>query len=134
MNIFKSKDRLLFEKGYITEEEFLTRRSDGRFSKVIVMSAVVAVTLYVIILLQFAYLNIQSHTNVFPPVEVTTGYFAFWTVEIVMLATLRKSKIKNKHEKDEKEVSVNHDIQCGEAKGSIKSLPSRNQGNEVGGA
>lgn len=134
LDFLKSKDRLLFEKGYITEEEYLTRRSDGRFSKAIVMSAVVAVTLYVIILLQFAYLNIQSHTNVFPPVEVTTGYFAFWTVEIVMLATLRRSKIKNKHEKDEKEVSVKDDIQRNETKGSIQSSSSRNQRDEVGGS
>jgi len=116
MDIFKTKDRLLFEKGYISEEEYLIRRSDGRFSKAIVTSAVVAIMFYVVLMLQFAYLNIQSHTSVFPPVEVSTGYFAFWTVEIVMLASIRKSKIRNKHEKDDKEVSVKDDVQCGEGK------------------
>lgn len=103
MDIFKSKDRLLFEKGYISEEEYLVRRSDGRFSKAIVTSAVIAVSLYVMVLLQFVFLNIHNHTSVFPPVEVTTGYFAFWTVEVVMLASIRKSKIRNKHEKNEPE-------------------------------
>ena len=98
--LFKSNDKLLFEKGYIDEKEYLTRRSDGRFSKAIVMSSVIAIIVYVCIVLQFVWLNINAHTSVFPPVEVSTGYFAFWTVEIVMLATLRKSKIKNKHEKE----------------------------------
>ena len=109
MDIFKSKDKLLFEKGYISEEEYLIRRSDGRFSK--------AVTIYVAVLLQLVFLNIDNHTSVFPPVEVTTGYFAFWTVEVVMLASIRKSKIRNKYEKDDKEVSVKDDIQRSEGKG-----------------
>lgn len=100
-NPFKSKDRLLFEKGYIDEEEYLTRRADGRFSKAIVTSAVIAVSVYVIVILQFTFLNIQSHASVFPPTDVTVGYFAFWTVEVMMLASIRKSKIKNKYEKDE---------------------------------
>lgn len=101
LDILKSKDRLLFEKGYIDEQEYLTRRADGRFSKAIVTSAVIAVSIYVLIVLNFAYLNIQNHTSVFPPTDVTVGYFAFWTVEVVMLASIRKSKIKNKHEKED---------------------------------
>ena len=110
-DIFKTKDRLLFEKGYITEDEYLTRRSDGRFSKMIVISSVVAITLYAAIVMQFCYLNIQNHTGVFPPVEFTTGYFAFWTVEIIMLATIKKSKVRNKHENtQEKETKGNTDV------------------------
>ena len=116
LDILKSNNRLLFEKGYIDEKEYLTRRSDGRFSKAIVTSAVVAIMFYVVLVLQFAYLNIQAHTSVFPPVEVSTGYFAFWTVEIVVLATIKKSKVKNKHEKEAQD-----DILSGSEKGPVKS-------------
>ena len=116
LDILKSRDRLLYEKGYIDEQEYLTRRSDGRFSKMLVTSAVIAVSLYVVVVFQFAFLNIQAHTSVFPPVEVSTGYFAFWTVEIIMLATIKKSKVKNKHEKE-----VSDDILSGSEKGPVKS-------------
>ena len=99
-NPFKSEARLLYEAGFLSYTEYVILRSEGRFSKAIVMSAVVMVTLYAIVMCQFCYLNIQNHTNVFPPVEFTTGYFAFWTVEIVMLATIKKHNIKNKHERE----------------------------------
>ena len=100
-DILKSRARLLYELGVIDRIDFVIMRSDGRFSKIIVISAVVMITLYALVMCLFTVLNIQNHTNVFPPQEFTLGYFAFWTVEVVMLATLRKSKIKNKHEKEE---------------------------------
>ena len=100
-DIFKSQARLLYEAGAIDRIDYIIMRSDGRFSKAIVTSAVVAVMLYAAVMFQFAYLDIQNHVNVFPPVEFTTGYFAFWTVEIVMLASIKKHNIKNKHEKED---------------------------------
>lgn len=100
-NFFKSEARLLYEAGAIDYIDYVILRSDGRFSKIIVMSAVIMITVYAAIMAQFTFLNIQNHTNVFPPVEFTTGYFAFWTVEIVMLASIKKHNIKNKHERED---------------------------------
>lgn len=98
---FKSQARLLYEAGAIDRIDYIIMRSDGRFSKAIVTSAVIAITLYTAVICQFAFLNIQNHTSVFPPIEFTSGYFAFWTVEIVMLASIKKHNIKNKHEKED---------------------------------
>ena len=100
INPFKTEASLLLERGLITEAEYIVMRSDGRFSRAIVVSAVLMISLYALVMMQFTYLNIQNHTNVFPPVEFTTGYFAFWTVEIIMLSSIKKHKIKNKHEDD----------------------------------
>lgn len=100
-DFLKSQARLLYEAGAIDRIDYIIMRSDGRFSRVIVMSAVLMITLYAAVMCQFAYLDIQNHANVFPPVEFTTGYFAFWTVEIVMLASIKKHNIKNKHEKED---------------------------------
>ena len=98
MGIFKSEAKQLLELGAINEVEYVIMRNDGRFSRAIVISAVVMIMFYAMVMMQFTYLNIQNHTGVFPPVEFTTGYFAFWTVEVVMLATIKKHKVKNKHE------------------------------------
>lgn len=100
-NPFKSTERQLLELGAITPEEYVIMRSDGKFSKKIVIAAVIGISFYAIVMMQFAYLNIVNHTNVFPPVEFTTGYFAFWTVEIVMLSSIKRHRIKNKHERED---------------------------------
>ena len=101
MGFFTSQAKSLYKLGAITEEEYVIMRSDGRFSKLIVISAVIMITFYSLIMWQFTYLNIINGTEVYPPVEFTTGYFAFWTVEIVMLATIKKHNIKNKHERED---------------------------------
>ena len=103
---FKSQARLLYENGSISYEEYVIMRSDSRFSRAIVVSAVIMITFYMVVMCQFTYLDIKSHASVFPPVEFTTGYFAFWTVEVVMLATLRRSKVKNKHEADDPKADI----------------------------
>ena len=100
-DFFKSQARLLYEAGAIDRVDYIIMRDDSRFSKMIVVSAVLMITIYAAVMCQFCYLNIQNHTGVFPPVEFTTGYFAFWTVEIVMLASIKKHNIKNKHERED---------------------------------
>jgi len=72
-----------------------------QFSSKIVIASVTAVTLYTLALLFLVLVNIANHQNVWPPVELTGLWFAFWTVEIVMLASIKKSKIKNKYEKED---------------------------------
>ncbi len=106
LNPFKSQARLLYEAGFLSYTEYVILRSDGRFSRIIVTSAVLMITLYALVMCQFCFLNIQAHTSVFPPVEFTTGYFAFWTVEVVMLATIKKHKVKNKHETETPEGDI----------------------------
>lgn len=101
INLFKSEAKLLYEAGAIDYIDYVIMRSDGRFSKMIVVSAVLMITVYAAIICFLALLNIQEHTSVFPPAEFTAGYFAFWTVEIVMLASIKKHNIKNKHEKED---------------------------------
>lgn len=101
MGFFTSQAKSLYKLGAITEEEYVIMRSDGRFSKLIVVSAVIMITIYAAIMCQFTYLNIVNGTEVYPPAEFTAGYFAFWTVEIVMLATIKKHNIKNKHERED---------------------------------
>lgn len=117
---FKSEARLLYEAGAIDRIDYIIMRSDGRFSRAVVVSAVLMVTIYAAIVCQFAYLNIQNHTNVFPPVEFTTGYFAFWTVEIVMLASIKKHNIKNKHEKEDAQGDIYAKIQSRFSPGGSK--------------
>lgn len=118
---FKSQARLLYEAGVIDQIDYIVMRSDGRFSKAVVTSAVIAVTFYALVIFQFAYLNIQNHTSVFPPLEFTTGYFAFWTVEIVMLASIKKHNIKNKHERDDPTGDIIYKIQSRFSPGGLKT-------------
>ena len=110
----------MYEAGAIDRIDYIIMRSDGRFSKAIVVSAVVMITIYAAIICQFAYLNIQNHTSVFPPVEFTTGYFTFWTVEIVMLATIKKHNVKNKHEKEDAQGDIYAKIQSRFSPGGLE--------------
>lgn len=74
-----------------------------RFTTKIVVSAVVATTLFTMGCFWLAVYNIDHMSNVNLPTELTALFFAFWTVEIVMLATLDRTKIKNKYHREEKE-------------------------------
>ena len=79
------------------------KKDSTRFTTKIVVSAVVATSLFTVGCFWLAIYNIDHLSNVSLPAELTALFFAFWTVEIVMLATLDKTKIKNKYHKEEKE-------------------------------
>lgn len=85
------------------------RKKSMRFSTKIVVSAVVATTLFTIGCFWLAIYNIDHFSNVSLPAELTALFFAFWTIEIVMLASLDKTKIKNKYEKEEDKQDVKTD-------------------------
>lgn len=76
-------------------------KGESSFTNKIVVSSVVAVTVYTATMVALVIYNIDNHANVWPPAELTALWFAFWTVEIVMLASIRKTKIKNKYERDD---------------------------------
>lgn len=69
-------------------------------TKVVVASAIanVAFTIAVFVLAVF---NILNKTNVMIPTELIVAWFAFWTVELVSLASIKKDKIRNKYHEDE---------------------------------
>ena len=103
MGIPKSKARKLYEAGLLSYPEYLVYREDANFSKGVVTASVLAVMVYAVVMMQFTYLNIVNHASVYPPLEFTTGYFTFWSVEIVMLTSIKKHKIQNKYEKQDSE-------------------------------
>jgi len=70
--------------------------TDGRFSKLLVVSCVIAVTTYFALYLGFKWHNPNGTWDT----AITAGWFAFWGGELVALASIRKSKIKNKYEKE----------------------------------
>lgn len=129
MKIPRSKARKLYDAGIISYGEYLVYREDANFSKAIVVSSVLAIMFYAAVLLQFTYLNIQAHTSVYPPMEFTTGYFAFWTVEIVMLSSIKKHKINNKHESEDDPLDLASKLQ-----GRISPGGSEKGGPAEGGA
>lgn len=69
-----------------------------RFSSKVVIASVAAVVLYTVAIFCLEWANVENLTNVQVPNELTVSWYAFWTVEIVMLASIKKSKIKNKYE------------------------------------
>ena len=79
------------------------KRKEIRFSTKIVVASVCATTLYVVAMFWLALLNIENHTSVFVSDTLTTLFFAFWTVELVSLSTIEKTKVRNKYHKEEKE-------------------------------
>lgn len=74
-----------------------------RFSTKIVIASVIMTTLYTIACFALAVYNIDHMTDISVPPELTALYFGFWTAEIVMLASLDKTKIKNKYMREDKE-------------------------------
>ena len=76
-------------------------RDKTRFTTKMVIASVSATTIFTIACFWLAVYNIDHLANVQIPAELTTLFFAFWTVEIVSLASLDKTKIKNKYEKDD---------------------------------
>ena len=72
-----------------------------RFSSKIVVASVSAVLFYTIFIFFLELLNVKYGTNIQIPSELTAAWYAFWTVELVCLASIRKTKIKNKYEYDD---------------------------------
>ena len=72
-----------------------------RFSSKIVVASVSAVLFYTLFIFFLELLNVKYGTNIQIPSELTAAWYTFWTVELVCLASIRKSKIKNKYEYDD---------------------------------
>jgi uncharacterized Tic20 family protein len=89
---------------HMTKQEKLNKQK-ARFTTKIVVCAVLATTLFTIGCFWLAVYNIDHLSDVSLPTELTTLFFAFWTVEIVMLATLDRTKIKNKYHKEENDAT-----------------------------
>ena len=79
----------------------MRHRRRVRFSTKMVVASTSAVTAYTAVMVWLVLVNVANGSDVWPPPELTGLWFAFWTVEIVMLATIKKDKIRNKYEKDE---------------------------------
>ena len=71
------------------------------FSSKLVAASVTAIVVYTAIMIWLTLINIANGTNIWPPTELTALWYAFWTVEIVSLATIKVSKVRNKYEKEE---------------------------------
>ena len=71
------------------------------FSSKLVLVSATAIFIYTAVMIFLAIYNIQNKTNTWPPSELTALWFAFWTVELVSLATIKVSKVRNKYEKEE---------------------------------
>lgn len=76
-------------------------RKKVSFSSKIVIASVAAILSYTVVMVLLAVYNIQNKTNTWPPAELTALWFAFWTVELVNLTSIKKCKIKNKYEKED---------------------------------
>jgi len=63
---------------------------DSSFSKKIVIAAVIAVLGY----------TIASFALGFHDSALTASWFAFWTVELVSLAAIKKDKVKSKYNEE----------------------------------
>lgn len=81
-------------------------RDKTRFTTKMVVASVTATTLFTIACFWLAVYNIDHYANVQIPTELTALFFTFWTVEIVSLASLDKTKIKNKYEKDDSQNNI----------------------------
>lgn len=75
------------------------------FSSKIVVASVIAIVAFTVGIFLLEFTNIENLSNVQMPSELIVSWYAFWTVEIVMLASITKSKIKNKYEKDDDDCS-----------------------------
>lgn len=75
-----------------------TKKPRFKFASKIVVVSVIAILAYTIAVFLLEYANIEHMTNIQLPTDLTVSWYAFWTVELVCLASIRKSKIKNKYE------------------------------------
>lgn len=68
------------------------RNKKHKFANKIVVSAVFAIALYTVI--SFA---VQYHTGTQPSDALTYSYFTFWTIELIKLADIKKTKLKTNY-------------------------------------
>lgn len=71
------------------------------FATKIVVASVTAVVVYTIAMFMLAWGNVEHLTNIYIPSELTVSWYTFWTVELVALSSIKKSKIKNKYHRDD---------------------------------
>ena len=74
-----------------------------RFSSKLVIASATAIISYTLLMFWLAFTNIQNGMDVWPPVELTISWYAFWTVELVSLTTIKVTKVRNKYEDEESE-------------------------------
>lgn len=72
-----------------------------RFSSKLVIASVTAIISYTAVMFWLAFTNIQNGMDVWPPVELTISWYTFWTVELVSLATIKVTKVRNKYESED---------------------------------
>lgn len=72
--------------------------SKRHFSNYLVAASATAITLYTVALLLLAVVNIIFSSNVWPPTELTGLWYSYWTAELVMLTTIKVTKVRNKYE------------------------------------
>ena len=77
-------------------DETSVAKSDRRFSTTMVITCCIAVTAYFALYLAFKWVNPNATWDT----ALTAAWFAFWGGELVMLATIKRSKIDNKYESD----------------------------------
>ena len=73
-------------------------KKDSHFSTKLVIASVTAILLFTVAIFYLEFANVENMTNVQIPTELIVSWFAFWTVELVALSSITKSKIKNKYE------------------------------------
>lgn len=74
-----------------------------KFASKIVVASVCAVVFYTLFVFYLQLRNLETGMNVQVPTDITALWFAFWTVELVCLASIRKTKIKNKYEYEDQD-------------------------------
>ena len=87
-------------KRYAPSEQ---RKKKAQFADYIVFLSIFAVTAFTVaaFILQFRGMMEISTT-------LTTAWFAFWTVEIIALASIRNVKIKNEYDKNKNKEEENN--------------------------
>lgn len=75
--------------------------SKRHFSNYLVIASATAIILYTAAMLVLAVVNIIFSTDVWPPTELTALWYSYWTVELVMLTTIKVTKVRNKYESGE---------------------------------
>lgn len=75
-------------------EERMVEKSDKKFSTLMVLVCCTAVILYSVFFFIYKFKNPSGTWDT----AFTAAFFAFWGAELVMLASIKRSKIRNKYE------------------------------------
>lgn len=71
------------------------------FSNYLVVVSASAIILYTLGMFVLAVVNIIFSQDVWPPAELTGLWYTYWTAELVMLTTIKVTKVRNKYESGE---------------------------------